>query len=344
MSKNKRCPVCGKEKKQKSLSKYDCDFCGFSNAFVSFFASQKGYETWQNNVKLAVQKQENKKRNSFASSHCLTVGSNVVSFLDVKSSTMYILLGNGRFQTEYHAVQFASSERNYAVLYQDGTVKVFGGDNEFGQKNTEKWKNIKYVETAPNCTYGITGNGTIVSSGTQINPDILKWKNLSVLRSSDEYVLGIHNDGKVSLSTNIVAGMNVEQVKNWVHLKDVALTRTCIVGLFEDGSIQYCGKADDPRSQCKMWTDMIAIAADNAYVYGLTKDGKLNVAGNCKSFLDKGRKNANEWTDVIAISCNKSGVGAITGDGEFLFAGTIAGDETKVRENWSEHIKSVVRY
>ena len=29
-----RCPVCGKEKKQSSLSGFDCEYCGFKNAFV----------------------------------------------------------------------------------------------------------------------------------------------------------------------------------------------------------------------------------------------------------------------------------------------------------------------
>lgn len=339
MNNNIICPVCGKEKKQISLSEYDCEYCGFTNAFVQFFASKEGYEIWKNNVKLAAEKYKNNKRNSMANSHCLSVGNNAISFLDVTSNTMYIALGNGRVQTEENAIQFSSSERNFAVLYNDGVVKVFGDDNEFGQKNTEKWKNIIYIETAPNCTYGITSEGNMVYAGVLMDPAVLKWRNLKILISSDEFILGIHNDGKVSLSCQ---DASMREVERWSNIKGITLTRTCIIGLTENGSVKYSGKSDDPRHQCESWRDMIAVAADNAYVYGLDKNGKVHVVGYCKSFLDKGRSNASEWTDVVAISCNKSGVGAITSSGELLFAGTIAGDEKKVREKWSGQVKQKI--
>ena len=339
---NKICPVCGKEKKQISLSEYDCEYCGFANAFVQFFASKEGYESWKRNVKLAVEKHKNKKRDSLANSNCLSVGNNAVAFLDVNSNEMYIALGNGLVQTEQNAVQFSSSERNYAVLYKNGAVKVFGDDNEFGQKNTEGWKNIINISTAPNCTYGITKEGTIVYAGALMDPTVARWKNLKLVLSSDEFILGVHNDGKVSVSSKETTSVNVESVKSWSNIKGIALARNCIIGLLANGNVKYSGKIDDSRSQCESWKDIISVAADNAYVYGLTKAGDVLVVGNCKSFLDKGRKNANTWKDVIAVSCNKSGIGAITSSGELLFAGTIAGDEKKVRNQWGARIKQKI--
>ena len=336
---NKVCPVCGKEKKQISLSEYDCEYCGFTNAFIQFFASEEGYKNWKNNVKLAVEKYKNKKRESLANSNCLTVGNSAVAFLDMNSNTMYIALGNGRVQTEQNAMQFSSSERNFAVLYKNGTVKVFGEDNEFGQKNTEGWKNIIYITTAPNCTYGITKEGNVVYAGALVDPAVSRWKNLKLLLSSDDFIVGVHHDGKVSISSKDTIDSGLKAIEHWSNINGLALTKNCCVGLMANGSIKYSGKTDDPRRQCENWKDIISVVADNAYVYGLTKDGNILVAGNCKSFLDKGRKNASTWKDIVAISCNKSGIGAITGAGELLFAGTIAGDEKKVREQWSGQIK-----
>lgn len=336
---NKVCPVCGKEKKQISLSEYDCEYCGFTNAFIQFFASKEGYESWKRNVKQAVEKYKNEKRDSLANSNCLSVGNNAVAFLDVNSNDMYIALGNGLVRTEQDAIQFSSSERNYAVLYKNGAVKVFGDDNEFGQKNTEAWKNISYISTAPNCTYGITRDGNIVYAGALMDIAVARWKNLKLVLSSDEFILGVHNDGKVSVSSKDTTSVDVQAVKQWSDIKEIALARNCIIGLLANGNVKYSGKTDDSRRQCELWKDIISVAADNAYVYGLTKAGDVLVAGNCKSFLDKGRKNASVWKDVVAISCNKSGVGAITGSGELLFAGTIAGDEKKVRDQWNARIK-----
>lgn len=339
---NKICPVCGKEKKQISLSEYDCEYCGFTNAFVQFFASKEGYERWEKDVKLAVEKHKNKKRDSLANSNCLSVGNNAVAFLDVNSNDMYIALGNGLVQTEQNAVQFSSSERNYAILYKNGEVKVFGDDNEFGQKNTEGWKNIINIATAPNCTYGITRDGNIVYAGALMDPAVTRWKKLKLVLSSDEIILGVHNDGRVSVSSKETTSVNVESVKSWSNIKGIALARNCIIGLLANGNVKYSGKIDDSRNQCESWKNIICVAADNAYVYGLTKAGNVLVAGNCKSFLDKGRKNAGMWKDVIAVSCNKSGVGAITSSGELLFAGTIAGDEKKVRDQWGAQIKQKI--
>lgn len=339
---SKICPVCGKEKKQISLSEYDCEFCGFTNAFVHFFASREGYEYWKSKVQLAVEQYKNKQRASLANSNCLSVGNNAVAFLDVNSNNMYIALGNGCVRNEQNVILFSSSERNYAVLYKNGTVKVFGDDNEFGQKNTIEWRNIVYITCAPNCTYGITKDGNIVYAGSLMNPDVLRWKNLKVLLSSDEFILGIHNDGKVSISSKGITNVDVESVRQWSDIKKMALTRNCIIGLLENGNIKYSGKNDDPRRQCESWRNIIAVEADNAYVYGLTAAGEVHVAGYCKSFLDKGRKNVSTWKDVVAISCNKSGIGAITGSGELLFAGTIAGDEKKVKDQWGSYIKQKI--
>lgn len=338
MKNSKICPVCGKEKKQIPLSEYDCEYCGFSNAFVQFFANKEGYDNWKNTVRAAVEKYKDKKREDLADSKCLVVGSNAVSFLDVNNNIMHIALGNGRVQTEKNALQFSSSERNYAILYKSGSVKVFGDDNEFGQKNTEGWGDIICIATAPNCTYGVTKEGTVVHAGALMDPSILKWKQLKILVSSDEFILGVHSDGKVSLSSQKSAITEVENVKRWTNIKSIALSKTCIIGLLGDGGVKCASKPEDPRHQCETWKNIIAVAVDNTYVYGLTRDGSILVAGSCKSFLDKGRKNASTWKDIVAISCNKSGVGAVSSSGNLYFAGTIAGDEKKVREQWNNSI------
>ena len=171
------------------------------------------------------------------------------------------------------------------------------------------------------------------------DPAVSRWKNLKLLLSSDDFIVGVHHDGKVSISSKDTIDSGLKAIEHWSNINGLALTKNCCVGLMANGSIKYSGKTDDPRRQCENWKDIISVVADNAYVYGLTKDGNILVAGNCKSFLDKGRKNASTWKDIVAISCNKSGIGAITGDGELLFAGTIAGDEKKVRERWSGQIK-----
>lgn len=332
-----KCPVCGKEKKQVTLSDFDCDYCGFTNAFVRFFSSKNSYNLWKESVKNAVQNLSRTKRHSFSESRCLKVGNNAISFRDVSDNKLLIALGNGKVKIENDAIEFDSSERNYAILYKDGTVEVFGDDNELGQKNTDAWSHIRHVVVAPNCTYGVTESGEIVCAGSPADMDILNWKNISTLKSSDNYIVGLCKDGSIVLSENAFPNVHIEKVSEWRNIKDVVPIRDGIVGLTKEGTVLYLGKLDDPRKECTMWKEIIAIEADNAYVYGLSQAGKVYVAGNCKKLLDKGRKDVGDWENVMIISCNKAGIGAINEAGEFLFAGTITGDKTKIINECNKH-------
>ena len=330
MSEGIRCPVCGKEKKQISVSDFDCEYCGFNNAFVKFFASEKSYKVWKESVKNAVQNLISKKRSLFSDSRCLRVGNGTIAFLDFEKSKLYIALSNGKVQVENDAVEFDSSERNYAVVYKNGTVRVFGNDNEFGQKNTETWRDVQHILTAPNCTYGVTRNGTIIYAGSPADNSVLKWSNIRTLKSCEEFLVGIRTDGSIVLPENVPLESELKNVEKWQHIKDVVVFSGGIAGLKNDGTVMFLGRNDSPKRECVTWKDIIAIEADNTYIYGLSKNGEIFVAGNCKKLLDKGRKDAAFWDNVMIISCNKAGIGAINEKGEFLFAGTLAGDKTKI--------------
>lgn len=330
MSEVIKCPVCGKEKKQISLSEFDCEYCGFNNAFVKQFASDKSYKIWRESVSEAVQNLIRKRRGMLSDSHCLRVGNGTIAFLESEKNKIYIALSSGKVQIEDDAVEFDSSERNYAVVYKNGKVKVFGNDNEFGQKNTETWADINYVLTVPNCTYGVTRKGTIVYAGSSADTSILKWSNVRTLKSYEDVVVGVLNDGSIVLPKKLPMTTECKSAEKWVNIKDVALFRDGIVGLKNDGTVSFLGKQDDPKNECVSWQDIISIEVDNTYIYGLSKNGKILVAGNCKKILDKGRKDSTLWNNIMLISCNKAGIGAVDEKGKFLFAGTISGDKTKI--------------
>lgn len=343
MSEVIKCPVCGKEKKQISLSEFDCEYCGFNNAFVKQFASEKSYKIWRESVSEAVQNLIRKRRGMLSDSHCLRVGNGTIAFLESEKNKIYIALSSGKVQIEDDAVEFDSSERNYAVVYKNGKVKVFGNDNEFGQKNTETWTDINYVLTVPNCTYGVTRKGTIVYAGSPADTSILKWSNVRTLKAYEEFVVGIINDGSIVLSENLPMNTELKSAEKWVNIKDVAMFRDGIVGLKNDGTVSFLGKQDDPKKECTSWQNIIAIETDNTYIYGLSKYGKILIAGSCKKILDKGRKDSTLWNNVMLISCNKAGIGAVDEEGKFLFAGTISGDKTKIIEACSMYTSKLTQ-
>ena len=166
-----RCPVCGKAKEANT---YSCSGCGFPLAFVTQFSDKESYDLWSEQVKEEKQKLTNKKRKNLAA--CFWAAGGCTAYLQEQ---LYLIHSNGDFQKEEGVQGFSAGERNYAVLYTDGSVKMFGEDNGYGQKDTDSWKDITSVLAAPNCTYAITVSGEVVAAGSA-RQDVLTWKNTAL--------------------------------------------------------------------------------------------------------------------------------------------------------------------
>ena len=117
MSKQEHCPVCGKAKETNT---YSCGGCGFPLAFVTKFSDKESYDLWSEQVKEEKQKLTNKKRKNLAARFWAAGG--CTAYLQEQ---LYLIHSNGDFQKEEGVQAFSASERNYAVLYTDGSVKIF---------------------------------------------------------------------------------------------------------------------------------------------------------------------------------------------------------------------------
>ncbi len=343
MSIKLQCPVCGKEKSQISVSEYDCDNCGFNNAYVRYFASAGGHELWLDSVNRARAEWNKREEIHAAASVQLYAGDNLIALTDKNRRNITIISGSGSILHEQDAAGFSACERNYAVLYENGTVKVFGEDNSFGQKNTGSWKNIQSVLAAPNCTYGVTESGEVVYAGSLCSRAAAEWKNVRLLRAGNDSIVGLSRDGKVYMEKDFGVPGAADTVKGWSGITDIMASRDCVIGLSADGTVRFAGRQNDARAEAEAWRHITAIALDNSFAYGLSDDGKVHMAGTCKAFLDRGRSSASEWSNVASLSSNHAGIGAVDENGELLFAGTITGDLSRMKEAWNAEIRDGFR-
>lgn len=337
-----QCPVCGTERKPLPVNEYDCDICGFKNAYIRYFATTRGYEYWKDLAKKTKTEWKIKRKEQIISSMRFWVGSNTIAFAEINKKCITIILNNGKIQTEEDAIGFSASERNHVVLYDNGTVRVFGDDNSFGQKETGLWRDVQSVLAAPNCTYGVTKNGKVVFAGSLCNRNVLKWNNIRLLRASNESIIGLNKDGKVCMEIDYSSLGATIDAMNWSGIIDIATSRDCIIGLSDKGTVKFAGKKNDARRAVEDWKKISAIALDNAYAYGLTKEGKVLLAGSCKSFLDRGRAQSSQWENIVGISCNQAGIGAVNESGDLLFAGTITGDFSEMNEAWDNIVRDKI--
>ena len=343
MSTIDKCPVCGAERENSLSTEYGCEHCSFETAFVTLFSGERQYKLWKEQVEKRRVQHRKEKRAAFAGSRTLVVGGTGIMYRDVKQSRLHIVLGNGQIILENGAVSISSNERNYAICYVNGSVKVFGEDNSYHQKNTEDWSDIKDVLVGDECIYGVKNGGGVVYAGSPLDAQISSWSRIDRLRCSTTIFAGLQTNGRVLVAGEVERSVS-DTVGHWTDVSDIAVSRDCIIGLRSDGKVLFAGNAGDAKSGAAAWTDIIAIAADTPYVYGLTVEGKVLLAGNCRAFLDRGRSKASEWEKVIAISCNSSGVGALTEDGSLLFAGSLTGDQSRIHSNWDQSVKLLVTF
>lgn len=284
---------------------------------------------------------KNKKRAAFAAVDTFTIGSNILAYKDQIQNIIYIVHGNGTVQTEKNAIAISSNERNYGVVYLDGSVKVFGDDNSFGQKSTDSWTEIRNILMGPNCTYGITNDGKVIYAGVPLSKLISDWELIVKLRCGADYIVGLHANGSVSVAGEVSDKIS-SAIKTWNNVVDIEISRDCVLGLQKNGKVFFAGNADSPKRNVAKWDNIISISADNMFVYGLSNDGNVVVTGFCKPLLDKGRSSAVDWKNIISLSSNQSGISAITEDGKLMFAGSISGDKEQMLLNWDNVIKPIL--
>lgn len=335
------CPVCGRPKGAGSLSEYDCDHCGFQNAYLQSFAGEESRAQWQKAVQDAQNAWQAKRRETIARAHRLTVGNHGVALRMPQEHMLYLVQANGQLQVEKQAVHYSAGERNRAVVYLDGTVKVLGEDNSYGQRDTGHWTDIQSVLAAPNCTYGVTKSGAVLVQGAPVDLIVEQWKDIQALACGTRHVVGLTVGGTVRLAGSLPEGA-AEAVASWQNVTQIAAARDCVAALHQDGTVSFAGKANDARNQVAQWRDILSVACDSAYVYGLTRFGTLLLAGSCKAFLDKGRSGAAQWTNLMELSCNAAGVGAVDAAGALHFAGTMTGDVQRTLSVWEENVRPLL--
>ena len=338
------CPVCGESRRSTDPPSCICSKCGFRSAFVNLFLDENSRSFWQDLAKVYKETLLKERRASVACSGCFSLGGSAMSLYIKNDDIMYIFQYDGTLRQEEKAVRFSSSERNYSVLYSDGSVRVFGNDDaNYGLLRTENWSGIKAVLSAPNCTYGVTGDGKVVSAGSAQYPEVKNWDSIVELAGGTGFILGLKNDGKAVAAGDLPDPSNQRTIEQWTKVTSIAASRNGVLALHDDGKVSFAGKGSDTRNDAEKWDHVSAIAIDNNYALGLTEEGKILLAGKCRPFLDKGRSAAAGWERIIAVSCTQTGIGAINEDGELLVAGLIPGDLNGIQEIWNRNVKSKIK-
>lgn len=331
------CPICKTVITIDGFNVVACGKCSFEYAFIRYLSGDNSRKIFQEKINTAKRKYSLSliERNSNPNRFTLTGDS--IAYISADTNTLSIIKDNN-IEHISGVLQYSASERNTAILYEDGKVSV-QGDNSYGQCSTESIKDIICVLCAPNCVYAVNKVGQVTIVGAVIDNKIKKWKNIKTLACGSFHVLGLSKDGTVLIAGDMLDNNMIESVSNWKNVKSIAAATDCGVALFRDGTVGFAGRKNDYRNEVESWEKIVSIGVDSSYVIGITEDGEIKLAGSCKAFLDMGRSAAKEWKNVIAVTCSRSGIAAITEDGSLKIAGNFSGNIDEVCDAWAENVE-----
>jgi len=223
----------------------------------------------------------------------------------------------------------SSGTEHTVGLKTDGTVVTIG-NNEYGQCNTNGWRNIVAVFAHGWDTIGLKANGKLISVGrdSRNKCNFNDWMDIVTISAGSYHIVGLKTDG-----TAVAVGENKDgqcNVGGWSDIVAISAGACYTVGLKTDGTVVAVGRNEDGQCNVGGWRDIVAISAGAYYTVGLKMDGTAVAVGANKD----GQCNVGSWRDIVAISAGKQHTIGLKMNGRVIAVGS---DETT--GSWNPYAK-----
>lgn len=240
----------------------------------------------------------------------------------------------GRVQVFQDVLQAGFAERNIALLSADHTVKVLGRDNDFGQKNTGRWRNITFIAACPSAVYGGSAPG-VLHAGANPLPEVENWMHVRRCAASDTLAAGITETGRL-----LLAGAHPKEEMPSVVM-DAAVCDGAAAVLASDGTVRFFGgRKDDERAAMRQFTNVRSLSLNGSYGTAVTKEGRVLLAGRDLTASDVRLREQMEHWKKVRYAAENSVLGAgITSKGALLLAGRAEGMTDGLEEDWNRTVR-----
>ena len=204
-----------------------------------------------------------------------------------------------------------------------------------GNEDISKYRSNKIVASSINATYALTNEGTVLATGKdengQLNVD--SWSEIVEISASDDYVVGLREDGTV------VSTMDIPEITNWNEIIDVSAGNSYLAALKKDGTVLTVGVSEDTKGEEEYvteWNNIIAISQGNHdTLVGLKSDG--TVVGCGLNYY--GEIEVDNWRNIIQAETKTHFTAGLKSDGTVVCVGYCDGIECDV-SGWT-NIKQI---
>ncbi len=225
----------------------------------------------------------------------------------------------------------------YAIS-RDGSMNVYNNrdkqivsDGALGTSVT--YKNIKYITRKDNNMIFLGLDGSVdYIGGDNIIKNIKGWKNITAISSSNGYVLGLKEDGRVLVAGAPLFNVKDNEIEGFEDIIAISAGSTHAVGLRKNGTVVAVG-LNNLYGHCETgdWKDIIAISAGEKHTLGLKSDGTVVSTGIKDPALDHGQCQTDHLKDIVAISAGKDHSVFLNKDGQVFARGDNSHGQCEIR-------------
>lgn len=200
------------------------------------------------------------------------------------------------------------------ALRTDGRV-IAAGDNECGQCDVSKWRNIIAVAAGGFHTAAIKKDGSVLATGDNLEGqcNISGWDDIISLHLSSRHTVGLRADGRV-----MAAGRNKNgecEVSRWRNIVGIAVDFGGTYGIKTDGSVVAAGDIPYDRYDVTSLSNVSVLAGirHRGIMMALKKDGTVVKPRNTP--------NRTKWSGIVSLAATRD-----------CFIGLTTGGKAKILE------------
>lgn len=209
----------------------------------------------------------------------------------------------------------AGADGAYAILGEDGTVKLYGDSWTTGEPD---WTGITQIAVGKTpVILALKADGTVLGAGrfADGSMDIASWSEVKQIAVGSNHALGLRENGSVLYAGSQKGGST--EVSTWRNIVSVAAGKDTSYGVMQNGIVVAAG--DNSYGQCGVssWENITMVSAGNQHAVALRSDGTVVACGD-NSY---GQCNVSLWSDVVFVSAGAYHTVALRSDGTLLACG-----------------------
>lgn len=170
--------------------------------------------------------------------------------------------------------------KTFTILKTSGEL-TYSGEKQSYMNGYSTVSDVKYITTGASSVAAIKGDGSVKVFGSNNKYgqlDIYQWEGIVDIACGLDHMVGLKADGTVVAAGDNTYGQC--DVSGWTDIIQVTAGNWATIGLKADGTVVAAGRNKDGECDVSEWTDIVAVVCGGSHTLGIKSDGTAVAVGD----------------------------------------------------------------